>query len=49
MYLWKDSYGRRDSCKEFICIYGGFHIQEGIHIRSPNVSMEGFIYREGFI
>ena len=49
MYLWKDSYGRRDSCKGFICIYGGFHIQEGIHIRSPNVSMEGFIYREGFI
>ena len=43
MYLWSDSYVRRDSYKEFTCIYGGFHI------RSSHVSMEEFIYTVEFI
>ena len=37
MYLWSDSYVKRDSYKEFTCIYGG------IHIRSSHAYMEGFI------
>ena len=37
MYLWSDSYVRRDSYKDFICIYGG------IHIRSSHVYMKTFI------
>ena len=34
MYLWRDSYLRRDSYKEFRYIYGGIHIEEGIYIKS---------------
>ena len=33
MYLWSDSYVRRDSSKEFTCMFGG------IHIRSSHISM----------
>ena len=43
MYLWRDSY------KEFTYIYGGIHIQGGIHIRSLPASIAIFTFREGFI
>ena len=43
MYLWMDSY------KELTYIYGGIHMKEEIHIRSSHVSMEGLIFRKGFI
>ena len=43
MYLWRDSY------KKFTYIYGGIHVYGGIHIRSSHVSVEGFIFRKGFI
>ena len=42
MYLWPDSHVRRDSYKEFTCLYGG------IHIRSSHISMEGFKCMEEF-
>ena len=37
MYVWSESYVRRDSYKEFTYIY------EGIHIRSSHISIKGFI------
>ena len=43
MYLSPNSYIGSDSYKEFTCIDGG------IHIRSADIAMEGFIYREEFI
>ena len=49
MNLWPDSYIRRDSYKEFTCIYGGIHIEGGIHIISSKVSMATFTFGEGFI
>ena len=43
MYLWPDSYVRRDTYKEFTCIDGG------IYTRRSHVFMAGFICSEGFI
>ena len=42
MYLWRDSY------KEFKYIYRMIHMKGEIHIRSSQVSMAGFICKEGF-
>ena len=49
MYLWRDSCLGRDTYKEFTYIYGGIHIEGGIHISSSDVCMEGLIFRKGFI
>ena len=43
MYLWRDSYVRRHSYKEFTYTYGEIHRQGGIHIRKSYVSRRGFL------